>query len=238
MTVVTVTEYELIPIGEYTMRAVDYVQVSGVDYGGKPQEQWKWTAEFVDPIIVTTARGEKNIQGETKFFWTKFVPDMRNDLGKFAQACGIPIEVGMPLDLDDLLFKPFTAEVLIGVKKNGDEYNKIGAIKPPRRAQATRKLAAPDEIAAAKAKAAEKETTDPRPLSDANGDVDAASEDPFTAANAPASKLQVMRLTGLLTKGGCAAEEIDAYVESVFGVKAMSDLTAAQITKAIAEMAG
>ncbi len=143
---VTMEEAIVIPTGEYRMLVMDYEEVQG-QFG----QQYKFKLEMPQG---------SDYAGKYLSLWTPTNLTPKNKFGRFIQAAGFDMELGMELMLDDLLQRPVTAVVIVTTGKDGTEFSKVEAVKRPK-------------VRTPQAKAATAATARPRPVPvdvDADGD--------------------------------------------------------------------
>lgn len=115
--------YEVIPTGEYPVRAQSVEMVDG-QFG----KQFQFKLEI--------AGGE--YKGQSLSYWTPTKLTENNKLGLFIKACGIEFEEGDTVDLDDVIGQVANATIIVSLKKSDNtEFNKVESVRPLKKKKRT-----------------------------------------------------------------------------------------------------
>jgi hypothetical protein len=114
--IINQSQYELLPVGEYSATIVDIQPDDGI-YG--PQ------------LRFTLSIDEGDFKGNTLAMWTSVKFNLRSKLYALAKAAfnhSIPSDYD--LDTNDLIDRQVNLVVVIKTKEDGTEYNRIETVRP------------------------------------------------------------------------------------------------------------
>lgn len=119
MAVIQQTVYEVLEAGEYGA-TVSQIETADGQYG--PQLKWQFSLE-----------GDRRLSA-----WTSQTFSAKSKLWKWtAAALGRDIPRGYTLDTDFLIGRPVRVIVTVTPGRDGEDYNRIGDVLPPRRTAPT-----------------------------------------------------------------------------------------------------